>query len=277
MADDGVGAAAGLALDEALMRRYARDEPACPPTLRLYSYRSHCALVGRYQNLAAEVDLSACRRTGTDVSRRLTGGGAIVMGSGQLGVAYVDRAPAGRRPREIIERFSAALATGLARLGIAASFHGKNDLEVGGRKIAGLGVYIDPDDAMVLHASILGDLDVEFMLEVLRIPAAKLADRAVAAVTDRLTTVTAETGSSPRRRHAPACDRERIRGELRRGLGTWCGGSERAGSRRGVGDRPVRVAVLVERAEPALDAGGSALLRTPADWPASTSLPMVTS
>ncbi|MGO9299109.1 MAG: biotin/lipoate A/B protein ligase family protein [Acidimicrobiales bacterium] len=195
LVDDGVGAAEGLALDEALMGRYARGEPDCPPTLRLYSYRSHCALVGRYQNLAAEVDLAACRRTGTQVSRRLTGGGAIVMGSGQLGVAYVDRAPAGERPREIIERFSAALAAGLAQLGIAAMFRGKNDLEVGGRKIAGLGLYVDPADAMLFHASILGDLDVEFMLEVLRIPAAKLADRAAAAVTERLTTVSAETGS----------------------------------------------------------------------------------
>jgi lipoate-protein ligase A len=194
LADDGAEAAEGLALDEALMGRYARGEPDCPPTLRLYSYRSHCALVGRYQNLAAEVDLAACRRTGTEVSRRSTGGGAIIMGSGQLGIAYVDRAPAGQRPREIIEQLSAALAAGLAQLGIVATFHGKNDLEVGGRKIAGLGLYVDPADAMLFHASVLGDLDVEFMLQVLRIPAAKLADRAVDAVTERLTTVSAETG-----------------------------------------------------------------------------------
>ncbi len=73
LADDGAGAAEGLALDEALMSRYAREEPDCAPTLRLYSYRDHCALIGRYQNLEAEVDLAACARTGTEVSRRLTG------------------------------------------------------------------------------------------------------------------------------------------------------------------------------------------------------------
>ena len=194
LADDGAGAAEGLALDEALMDRYARGRPDCPPTLRLYSYRDHCALVGRYQDLAAEVDLDACRRTGTEVSRRLTGGGAIVMGRGQLGVAYVDRAPADRRPREIIEEFSGALAAGLAQLGVPAAFHGKNDLETGGRKIAGLGLYVDPAGAMLFHASVLADLDVELMLGVLRVPAAKLADRAIAAVTERVTTVSAETG-----------------------------------------------------------------------------------
>ena len=45
--DEGAGAAEGLALDEALMARYARGQPGQPPTLRLYTYRSHCALVER--------------------------------------------------------------------------------------------------------------------------------------------------------------------------------------------------------------------------------------
>jgi lipoate-protein ligase A len=162
--------------------------------LRLYSYRDHCALVGRYQNLEAELDLSACRRTGTEVSRRLTGGGAIVMGSGQLGVAYLDRAPSEARPREIIEKLSGALVRGLAELGVKSSFYGKNDLEVAGRKIAGLGLYVDQTGSMLFHASVLADLDVEFMVQVLQIPAAKLGGKAAAAVAERVTTVSAETG-----------------------------------------------------------------------------------
>ena len=194
LVDDGAGAAEGLALDEALMARYARGEPDRPPTLRLYTYRTHCALVGRYQNLEAEVDLAACRRTGTQVSRRPTGGGAIIMGAGQLGVALASRAPVGERPREIIEELSAALVAGLAELGITASFRGKNDLEAGGRKIAGLGLYADQAGAMLFHASILADIDVPFMLQVLRIPAAKLAGKAAAAVAERVTTVTEQTG-----------------------------------------------------------------------------------
>jgi lipoate---protein ligase len=196
LVDDGAGAAEGLALDEALMARYARGEPDRPPTLRLYTYRTNCALVGRYQNLEAEVDLAACRRTGTQVSRRPTGGGAIIMGAGQLGVALASRAPAGERPREIIEELSTALVAGLAELGITASFRGKNDLEAGGRKIAGLGLYADQAGAMLFHASILADLDVPFMLRVLRIPAAKLAGKAAAAVAERVTTVTEQTGRS---------------------------------------------------------------------------------
>jgi len=194
LADDGAGAADGLALDEALLARYARDEPPRPPTLRLYTYRTHCALIGRYQNLDAEVDLAACHETDTQVSRRPTGGGAIIMGSGQLGVALASAAPPGRRPREIIEDLAGGLMAGLRDLGITAVFRGKNDLEVGGRKIAGLGLYLDPAGAMLFHASVLAGLDIGFMLRVLRIPAAKLAGKAAAAVADRVTTVTEQDG-----------------------------------------------------------------------------------
>jgi lipoate-protein ligase A len=192
---DDVDAAAGLALDEAMLAGYSREaDPAWPPTLRLYTYRSHCALVGRYQHLEAEVDLDACRRTGTGFSRRPTGGGAIVMGAGQLGVAVATRAPAEVNPRARLGRYAEGIVAGLAELGIDATFAGKNDLSVDGRKIAGLGLYLEPGGGLLFHSSVLADLDVPFMLEVLNIPAAKLGDKAVAAVEERITTVSRETG-----------------------------------------------------------------------------------
>jgi lipoate-protein ligase A len=194
LADDGAGAAEGLALDEALMAGYRRHAADRPPTLRLYTYRSHAALVGRYQHLPAEVDLEACARTGTGVNRRPTGGGAIVMGAGQLGVAVVCRAPAAERPREMLERFAGGIRAGLGHPRNTPPVPGQNDLEVGGRKIAGLGLYLDGQGGFLFHASVLADLDIPFMLEVLRVPAAKLGDKAVAAVGERVTTVTRETG-----------------------------------------------------------------------------------
>ncbi|HUZ56937.1 MAG TPA: biotin/lipoate A/B protein ligase family protein [Streptosporangiaceae bacterium] len=194
LTEDRAEAAEGLALDEALMARYSRGALPRPPTLRLYTYRTHCALIGRYQNLDAEVDLAVCRDTGTRVSRRPTGGGAIIMGAGQLGVALVAAAPSDLRPREIISELAGGLITGLSELGISAVFKGKNDLEVNGRKVAGLGLYLDQSGAMLFHASVLADLDIGFMLRALRIPAAKLGDKAASAVAERVTTVTALTG-----------------------------------------------------------------------------------
>lgn len=196
LADDGAGAAEGLALDEAMMAGCSRDAEVRAPTLRLYTYASHVALCGRFQHLEAEIDLDACRHTGTPFNRRPTGGGAIVMGAGQLGVAVVTRAPAAESPKELLERFSRGIVAGLSRLGIDAVFRGKNDLKVDGRKIAGLGLYLDGHGGLLFHSSVLADLDVPFMLDVLDIPAAKLGARAVEAVEERVTTVSRETGDA---------------------------------------------------------------------------------
>ena len=95
LADDGVTASFGLAADETLARRQGVE--ASPPTVRLYTYASHCALIGRFQRLHAELRLDECRRLGVAVNRRPTGGGAIIMGRDQLGVAITVPAPPSHR------------------------------------------------------------------------------------------------------------------------------------------------------------------------------------
>lgn len=193
LSDDGNGAAEGLALDEALMARVSRDAAVTRPTLRLYTYADHAALVGRYQTLAAELNLDTCAAAGVQVSRRATGGGAIVMGRDQLGVALVLPAKAASL-KTLIPELGQGVVEGLRRIGVAAEFGGKNDLLVGGRKIAGLGMYMDSNGALMFHTSLLVDLDIDLMLRLLNIPAAKLADKGAAAVAERITTVRRETG-----------------------------------------------------------------------------------
>lgn len=194
LCSDQVDAARGLAVDEALMAGHVRGAEQQQPALRLYTYRDHTALCGRYQNLRAEIDIDACARTGTTFNRRPTGGGAIVMGAGQLGVAVVTRAPATQHPKGLLEELSHGIVSGLAKLGVEAEFAGKNDLKVDGRKIAGLGLYLDGEGGLLFHSSVLADLDIEFMLDVLDTPASKLGQAGVDAVGQRITTVSRETG-----------------------------------------------------------------------------------
>lgn len=170
--DTGVGAASGLAMDEALCDRCAETGRS---VLRLYTYRDHAVLVGRYQRVEAEVDLDAVAERGLDLNRRPTGGGTIVMGARQLGVAYAFREEGPANPKQVLSRFGNLLSRALERLGIGTTLAGKNDLEAGGRKLAGLGIYRSPGGATLCHASILAGIDLEVMAAVLRLPAAKLA------------------------------------------------------------------------------------------------------
>jgi lipoate-protein ligase A len=196
VADDGVTAGFGLAADEVLTRRQGTG--ASPPTLRLYTYRSHCALVGRFQRVASEIQLDFCRANGIAVNRRPTGGGAIIMGADQLGVAIMlpERAEAGSydRTRELFQRFSGGIIEALASLGVTAEYRRKNDVEIRGRKMAGLGLYFDPAGGLLFHASLLVDLDIPLMLRVLRTPFEKISDKEIATVAERVTTLKRETG-----------------------------------------------------------------------------------
>jgi lipoate-protein ligase A len=185
------------------------------------------------------------------------------MGAGQLGVAVCTHAPAGIAPKDLLRRYADGVVAGLGRLGIDAEFRSKNDLEVGGRKIAGLGLYIDDRGALLFHTSLLADLDIPLMLEVLKIPGAKLSDKAVERVADRVTTVSRELG-----RTVTALD---IRDEVRTGFATALG-LELCPGEMEVAEQERRDALVDEKyandewihqRSPLADARGTAGLKTP--------------
>ena len=191
--DDGVSASFGLAADDALAQRVGLGQSHS--TLRLYTYRSHCALVGRFQNVENEVRVEYCRANGIRINRRPTGGGAIIMGADQLGVALTIP---GRKEddyshaRELMGRFSAGLVHGLNQLGVEASFRRKNDIEVNSKKLVGLGVYRATSGGLLFHASLLVDLDIALMLQVLNTPFEKISDKEIDSIAGRITTVRRE-------------------------------------------------------------------------------------
>ena len=61
-----------------------------------------------------------------------------------------------------------------------------------GKKIAGLGLHKTATGGLLFHASLLVDLDVSYMLDVLRTPFEKISDKEIATVAERTTTVQRE-------------------------------------------------------------------------------------
>jgi len=203
--DDSVSAPFGLAADDALAQRVGLN--LSQPTLRLYTYQSYCALVGRFQNVENEIRVEYCRENGIAINRRPTGGGAIIMGADQLGVALTipgrgddslrlaAQGDAYSHARELMSNFSEGLVRGLNQLEVKARFRRKNDIEVNGKKLVGLGVYRAPSGGLLFHASMLVDLDIALMLRVLNTPFEKLSDKEIDTVAGRITTVRRETES----------------------------------------------------------------------------------
>ena len=191
LSEDRVSDSFGLAADEAIA--LSVGENLSPSVLRLYTYRSYSALVGRFQRIESELNLDFCREQKISLNRRPTGGGAILMGEDQLGVALMLKDwNEYKAPRELMRHFASALCEGLLIFGIKAQFRGKNDLEVEGRKIGGLGIHSNAAGGYLLHCSLLVDLDVQLMLRALNVPVEKLEARQLKSIEGRITTVRRE-------------------------------------------------------------------------------------
>ncbi len=196
LCEDRVSDSYGLAADDAMALRVG--ENLSPPVLRLYTYRSCSALVGRFQRIENELNLEFCKEQKMSINRRPTGGGAILMGEDQLGVALMLRDWNGcKAPRELMRHFASALCEGLLVFGVNAQFRGKNDLEVEGRKIGGLGIHSNASGGYLLHCSLLVDLDVPLMLRALNVPLEKLEARQLKSIEGRITTVRRELKKDP--------------------------------------------------------------------------------
>ena len=196
--NDDVSAPAGLAADEVLANHAGAG--TSQPTLRLYTYKP-CALVGRFQTIETELNLNYCVENKIPVNRRPTGGGAIIMGQDQLGVALVIPGKSDETYASVRERmaqFSQGIISGLATLDIQVEFRRKNDLEVNGKKIAGLGLHKTSTGGLLFHGSLLVGLDVPFMLNVLKTPFEKISDKEIATVSERTTTIRRELCESSR-------------------------------------------------------------------------------
>jgi lipoate-protein ligase A len=177
-----------MAADEAIAIAIGGGESI--PTLRLYGWHPSAVSIGYFQELEDEVDLGFCASHKISVVRRITGGGAVFHGSGEL--TYSFAAPAGDRaiPQDVLVSYAvicAPIVAALKRLGVDAKFRPVNDIEVGGRKVSG-NAQTRRFGAVLQHGTILVRLD-RSLLPSLKVKKAKLEGKGVGAVADRVTTL----------------------------------------------------------------------------------------
>lgn len=188
-------AAQNVAINRAMLE--AHQAGLIPHTLRFLRFEPS-ALLGFHQNVEQELRSEYCQENGITIQRRITGGGAIYFDETQIGwELYLDKRFLGTADMsQIARRVCEAAANGMRRLGVDATFRPRNDIEVGGRKISGTGGAFD-GDSILYQGTLLVDFDIEKMLRVLRIPAEKLSDKAIASARERVANLKDLLGEAP--------------------------------------------------------------------------------
>lgn len=187
--------AQGLAIDDTLPQSVASHGSI--PILHLYTFVPS-VIVGKYQDIESALRLDRCRASGIEYNRRSTGGGTVIMGPEvvALGLGINVDWPGLKNSGigGIFESMGGVLGRALEKLGISACFRPKNDLEVSGKKIAGLSAASETGKSLLFHTSLLVDFDVELMTDIMNTPLIKLSDKGYNCFSQRMTTVRQELG-----------------------------------------------------------------------------------
>ena len=139
-------------------------------------------IIGRNQDLEAEVNLDYCLGHGVRVVRRKSGGGCVYSDKGNIMVSFVSRRG---EVSAVFDRYLSALTACLCSLGLDAEKSGRNDILVDGRKVSGNAFHQLPDRSIV-HGTLLYDTDLDALEEAIRPPVEKLERHGVASVRQRV-------------------------------------------------------------------------------------------
>ncbi len=163
-----------LAVEEYLFRRKNYD-------VFMLWQNERTVVIGKNQNIKAEVNLEYTERENIRVARRLTGGGAVYHDLGNLNYTFI-----GNGGGEIdFARFTRPIIDALGELGVTAVLSGRNDLECDGRKFSGNAQCIE-GDRVLHHGTLLFDTDITVLEGALLVDKEKIRAHALASVRSRV-------------------------------------------------------------------------------------------
>ena len=184
-----------MALDQVLAEEVGAGRRK--PTLRIWEWNEPAVVIGSFQSVKNEVDLENAAKYGMQVTRRVSGGGAMFMEAGSV-ITYSIYAPS-----ELVQGMSFAdsyafldewVITALKSVGIDASYQPLNDITSPKGKIGGAAQKRLGTGAVLHHVTMSYDMDGEKMVEVLRIGREKLSDKGTKSAAKRVDPLRSQTG-----------------------------------------------------------------------------------
>lgn len=144
-------------------------------------------IVGKHQNTMAEVNSEIILKQEIPVIRRLSGGGTVYHDLGNINYTVIKSEA--RRDRLIdFREFSKPVIHFLNDLGISASFEGKNNLIVNGKKISGNSAHVHRN-RVIHHGTLLFSSNLDTLDYSIKPSLQKIEDKAVQSVRTVVTNI----------------------------------------------------------------------------------------
>jgi lipoate-protein ligase A len=166
-----------------------RMTPDASDTIILCRTATPYLCLGYHQGFDDVLDRSACERLSLPVFRRKVGGGTTYLDSDQLFYQFIlhkNRVPA--MFNDVFAQTLAAPVSALRRLDVDAVLRHVNEIEVGGKRIAGTGGGWICDAAVVV-GNVLFDFRYDVLVDVWRFPSESSRSLADYALRQRVTTL----------------------------------------------------------------------------------------
>ncbi|WP_367296411.1 lipoate--protein ligase [Levilactobacillus yonginensis] len=169
-----------LATETYLMEHADLSEPI------LYFYiNSPCIIVGRYQNVLAEINQQYVQDHNIILTRRTSGGGAVYDDLGNVSFSFITQDDGDAVGN--FKRFTDPVIKALHQMGATgAAMTGRNDLTIAGKKFSGNAMHVE-NGRMFSHGTLMYDVDQTQIAKSLQVPADKLASKGVKSVKSRVT------------------------------------------------------------------------------------------
>lgn len=143
-------------------------------------------IIGKNQNGLAEIDSDYVEENKIRVIRRISGGGAVYHDYNNLNYTLI--APRDDENSFDFQAFSEPVIQTLAKLGLKATFSGRNDIEVDGKKICGNAQAYSKDRVMH-HGCLLFDVDLSVLGKALKVKKDKIKSKGVKSVRSRVANI----------------------------------------------------------------------------------------
>lgn len=173
--------ALNLALEEYLLRNVRSEED-----FLLFYINEPSIIIGRNQNTAEEINAAFVKERGVHVVRRLSGGGAVYHDLGNLNFSFITNDDG--RSFHNYRKFTEPVVQALGELGVKAELSGRNDIQVGERKISGNAQYIS-QGRMYSHGTLLFDSQVENIVSALNVNQEKIQSKGVKSIRSRVANI----------------------------------------------------------------------------------------